>query len=505
VTQVDQHSQSPDGSDEEGGGLDLEKIRGYVRFVRGSLWRRKLLFASVLILGIGGTYLAYWMMPRSYHCEVQLLAHNQPGIGDLTGRPGDQGSPTQAAAEMVLRRDNLVALVEKADLLTEWSRSRSRIGQLKDWLRAKLGRFTSDEDKIEQMVGTLELSLSVNTKITGMGEGMVNIAVDWPDPKMAYRLVTAAQQGFVEARHLADISNISEALSILIARANAIGREIESTASAIDERRMEQLGKKHPHAEPGERTERRTHLTPTPDSLSASSDKEGLLQVQSMWEAKKSAVKDLEDMRRRRIAELQTKLAEQRAVYADSHPAIVETLQTIETMKQESPELTQLRKEESALHSQYLSLAASSKAASGDTTTPDEPATQKLRPNKAAREVAEPSVADDREMSFAKAQLRVRTDTYDGLLIRIENAHMEMETTRAAFKYRFVVVKPAQVPHQPDKPKAPKVLGGGFAASLVLAMLLAIAADLRTGRVYAAWQLERALRLPVLAEIRRSR
>ena len=80
---------------------------------------------------------------------------------------------------------------------------------------------------------------------------------------------------------------------------------------------------------------------------------------------------------------------------------------------------------------------------------------------------------------------------------------MELESTRAAFKYRFVVVKPAQVPRDPQKPKAAVIMGGGVAAALLLALLLAVGTDLRSGRVYAAWQLERALRLPVLAEIRR--
>jgi hypothetical protein len=80
---------------------------------------------------------------------------------------------------------------------------------------------------------------------------------------------------------------------------------------------------------------------------------------------------------------------------------------------------------------------------------------------------------------------------------------MELETARAAFKYRYVVVRPASIPRIPDKPKPAKILGGGAAAALVLALLAAIGADLRSGRVYESWQLEQALRVPVLAEIRR--
>ena len=59
----------------------------------------------------------------------------------------------------------------------------------------------------------------VETKSDYAGEGTVNITLDWADPKMGYRLVNAAQQSFIEARHLSEISAISEAVSILLGRA----------------------------------------------------------------------------------------------------------------------------------------------------------------------------------------------------------------------------------------------------------------------------------------------
>ena len=41
-----------------------------------------------------------------------------------------------------------------------------------------------------------------------------------------------------------------------------------------------------------------------------------------MLEAKRRAINELEEFRRRRLAELQAELAQQRAVYADAHPAV---------------------------------------------------------------------------------------------------------------------------------------------------------------------------------------
>jgi uncharacterized protein involved in exopolysaccharide biosynthesis len=216
-----------------------------------------------------------------------------------------------------------------------------------------------------------------------------------------------------------------------------------------------------------------------------------------LWEAKKAAIKDLEEMRRRRVSELQTKLTELRATYAESHPAIVDATQMLEALSQESPQLAQLKKEEAALHNQYLGRTSRSPEA-----TMGESLSRPLRAT-SVRATAEPATGDDRETEFAKAQLRVAAEAYDKLLERIEGMHMELEAARAALKYRYVVVKPAQRPREPIKPKPAKILGGGAAAAVFLSILVAVIADLRSGKVYERWQLERALRLPVLAEIRR--
>jgi uncharacterized protein involved in exopolysaccharide biosynthesis len=500
VDQYSQSSGSPQGSsqdDEEGGGLDLEQIKGYVNFVFGSIGRRKILFLTTLIGGICLAYTVYWLMPRTYHVEIQLLAQKNSAIIELAGS-GDQGSPVRAAAETVLRRDNLIALVQKADMIADWDHSRSHAAEIKDWIRAKLGRFTSDQDKMDMIIGTLEDKLTVAVKSDNSGEGTVTIAVDWSDARMAYRLVTAAHQSFLEARHLAETTAISEALSILIARANSLGREIESTAKAIqDQRQQLAAGKRHRVAIDPDRRPTRPALADTAASAAAAGDKEAAIAIQAQWEQKRAAVRDLEDMRRKRIAELQTHLDELRATYADSHPAIVDAQQTIETLSQDSPQLAQLKKDEATLHSQYLSLTARAPESAGEAL-----ASHLLRGTSSIRETAEPDAADDPATEFAKAQLRVRAATYDSLLGRIEGAHMQMETARAAFKYRYTVLRPASMPRMPEKPKSKTIVGGGSAAALLLAILAAVGMDLRSGRVFAAWQLERALRLPVLAELR---
>jgi uncharacterized protein involved in exopolysaccharide biosynthesis len=486
--------------DEEEEGLDWEKISGYGRFVSGAIRRRWWLSGGTLMTVLGLTYLVYWAMPRSYHIETQLLAQKN-NMGIVAGRGQDGVSPTRAAAETVLRRDNLVALLEKSELLKYWEDGISNASRMRNWLNRKLHRPPmSESDKIDMLVGTLESNLTVETKSDWGGEGTVNIALEWSDPKMGVRLVNAAQQSFIEARHLTEISAISEAISILLGRAASMRDEIDATVRKIESKTKEK-GERRRQAVAGLGERERRPATPSNAAATAAitvpSERESNQQLLALWESKKAAIKDLEEMRRRRIAELQTRLAELRATYAESHPTIVDTTQTIETLSQESPQLAQLKKEEAALHNQYLGRAA--KVPEG---TMGEPLSRPI-PRGSVRANTEPATGDDRETEFAKAQLRITAEGYDHLLERIEGAHMELEAARAAFKYRYIVVKPAQRPREPTKPKPAKVLGGGTAAALLLSILVAVGADLRSGKVYERWQLERALRLPVLAEIRR--
>jgi uncharacterized protein involved in exopolysaccharide biosynthesis len=222
---------SQDQEEEES--FDWEKISGYIRFVLGALRRHAFLALGMAIMGISATYGVYWLMPRSYRVETQLLAQKTV-IGALAGRGLDNASPTRAAQETVLRRDNLLMLIQKSEVAKNWDASRSNAARVKDWIKLKLGRKPSDDDKTDMILGTLETRLAVEIKSDWQGEGTVTIGLDWPDPKMGYRLVTAAQQSFIEARHLTEVSAISEAMSILLGRAASLRDEIDSNVAKIE-------------------------------------------------------------------------------------------------------------------------------------------------------------------------------------------------------------------------------------------------------------------------------
>ena len=90
---------------------------------------------------------------------------------------------------------------------------------------------------------------------------------------------------------------------------------------------------------------------------------------------------------------------------------------------------------------------------------------------------------------------------YQQIVERVSMAQLELDAVRAAFKYRYNVIWPPQMPREPVSPNPVKVFGAGILAALFLAAGAAAFPDFRAGVIVERWQVERSLGLPVLAEI----
>ena len=115
----------------------------------------------------------------------------------------------------VQRYDNLVALIQQTELIKNWPLHRAPALRLKDAIFARLFKPPTQEEQIENFVYYLQSRLWVAT-----GEGTVTIGIEFPDAQLAYSLVDTALQNFLEARHAADVSSITEANVIRILNAS---------------------------------------------------------------------------------------------------------------------------------------------------------------------------------------------------------------------------------------------------------------------------------------------
>ncbi|MBF5042597.1 chain-length determining protein [Aggregicoccus sp. 17bor-14] len=467
--------------------FDYQILRDYVGFALRAPGRHKLLATAVFLAVLGTAVAALWAMPKTFHTEVRILAQRNQVIAALgnprRSMPGDADAPTRAASETVMRRDNLVALIRQTNLLEHWRTHRAPIQRLRDSVSQMVRGPMDEEDQLDALVGLLGKKLSVQT-----GEGTVTIAIDWQDAQMAYRLIGAAQQNFLEARHASEISTIAEAISILEGHASSVQESIENT--------MEDMQRSREARKPVAARAR------APEGSAARTAEQDLAQLKVMLAAKRRALSDLEDFRRRRLAELESQLLEQRRTYADAHPLIVSTRESIEALNTDSPQMSALRREERELREEYTRRAgrdpdalvpASSAVPTGPTVAGPEGELQRAPATLSAKDTEE----------YSQSRLRIATNKYEELLDRIDAARIELDTARAAFKYRYSVIDPAQVPKKALKPNPIVMVLGGIVGGLALALFCCIAADLRSRRLLERWQLERSLGLPVLGELRR--
>jgi len=447
-------------------------------FLRAVL-RRKLLFGAVFVAVFASAFVYYRMKPSIYRVEARMFVQRQVVVPS-TVRPHQDESPTRTAWELVHRRENLIALIQAAKLLPPGAAAGARAAPGAGAAPASpsspagaLSRIVggsgadAEEDPLETMIRIVDRRLEVVAD-----EANLRIAFEWRDPQQAYRVVDAALTNFIEARHVQEVTAIDEVISVLRARAATAKEELDAVTDRV--RRESLSGPREP--DPALAVSA-THVP-----------SEELTRLRSLLESKTRAIADVEEFRRRRLAEMQAQLAERRNMYSDAHPMVIQLRQDIEAISRPSEQVEVLRQEEAALRRDYEARAAreAPPSAGGAVAAPR---------GGALRRPPVP-VEEDERVRGARYQ-------YQSMMERVNAAQLELDAVRAAFKYRYNVVWPPQVPVDPVSPNPVKILGAGFLAALFFATLAAAAPDLRTGRIVERWQVERSLDLPILGDLYR--
>jgi uncharacterized protein involved in exopolysaccharide biosynthesis len=452
----------------------------WVGFVLRSVPRHKVLAASCFLAMVGLTVVALAVIPYRYQVQASLLAQRNPLMVSLSN-PGlnrDWDLPTRAAREVVLRRDNLVALCTQTRFVERHVRGRGPAARAFHWLLEKLGvPPPTQEELLEGVVDTLERRLSV---WANNAEGTVTITFEWSNRELAYDLVAAAVQSFIEARHVSEINAVGETVAILEGHDARIRQEIAVTTRDLEEK---------------ERT-LRARVAPrryVPPPVAPAHDEE-LARLEAQLATRRRALADLEDYRQRRLAELQSQLAQQLTIYAPQHPAVLSTRQSLEGLNQSSPQLEALRAEVSTMEGQVVLRGGS----------PDVQGQGQLQLMQSELAEARLRLADeDPRLEYERSQLRLLLRQHSNLLERIDAARVEMDTAQAAFKGRYIVTTPPQLPKRPSWPNPLAVLAGGLLGGVCFALFACATVDIRSGKVIEAWQIESELDLDVIANLRR--
>jgi uncharacterized protein involved in exopolysaccharide biosynthesis len=465
--------------------FDYALLRDWARFLVRAVLRHRVVAAACLAVVLGAAISSLWLLPRRWQVQARLLAQRNPVMWTLSNpgmpRPFDWDAPARAARETVLRRDNLVALARQTDFVNRYLARRAPAVRAWHWVREVFTGPRSQDRLLEDLVDTLQNRLWV----TVGAEGTVTITFEWSDPEIAYLMVEAAVENFLEVRHAQEVAIVGETISILEVHASRLQRQIDEGVEKLREK--EKLYKKA--------SARPTRPVPARRSRTANDDE--VARLKALLAAKRRALSDLVEFRQRKLEELQAQLLKLEAVYADQHPDVVSTNQNIESLKAPSPQINELDAEVLDLEREVVRRGGQV----GDVP--------RITPMAAMTEgellgpFGSPREDEDPRLEYERGQLRLLLRQYTGMLERIEGAQMEIDTVKAAFKYRYTIITPPLMPRKPLKPNPLVVLAAGVLGGVLFAVFAAVVIDLRSGRVVERWQLERSLGLPVLAEIRR--
>lgn len=506
--------------------FDTQLIRNVVGFVFRGIARHRVLAVLGCLAMVAFGALAGVFLPRTYHVESRLLANNNDLIRAL-GNPRSSmpvEDPTRAARELVFAHDNLVTLIKQTNLMKSWEETRPAVVKVKDRVVDFFAGEQTEEERVDAMVGLLEKKLQVTTD-----QQTVTISIDWHDAQMAYLLVETAQQNFLETRHVTEMTAISEALSILEMHGGQLQKMVDDALHELE--RVRETRRKGGLAAPalvasdtggatlapvgvateqpriekvvdrGDRVDRADR-----DGISAATEQE-LGQLKFLLNSKKRALADLEDFRSRRVAELNAQLAEQKVQYADQHPIVMDMKQRIAALKLDSPQMSQVKADIDSLEHEYRRKGGKDPDA---LVEPSRPRTIRRTisaaqlPQLTQTALTNSELADDPLVEFSRNNLRVAAAKYEELLMRIDSARIEQDTTRAAFKYRYSVVRPASVPKKPLKPPPAVIVGVTAVLAVLCAIVIGALRDWWSGRLVESWQVERELAIPVLAQVRLS-
>jgi capsular polysaccharide biosynthesis protein len=422
---------------------------------------------------------------------VKILAQRNlvlPALGNPNRTvPREADNPTKNVADAILQHDNLVGLIKQVDLIDRWEGTRPLIMRLKDRASRRLGSPQTEEDRLRSIEGVLEKRLVVTNDDT-----TITITSEWSDPRMAYDIASAVEKNFIDARYDAEISVINDAIDILQQHAN-------EEHDRFDEARndFESVEVKTPKAQKPSTPGATTPHTATRPAVPSGSGVDPQL-LRSLEETR-AGIQQLEAGRSGRIAELNRQLSDALVTYRPEHPTVVAIKQKLAEAQQEPADLARLRNEERTLIDKVAvntpPLAAA--IARATTATPAAATLAALTSSSSSLIVEEDPV-----VTVARMKLQQSAQKYADLETRIDGAKIELDIAKTAHKYRFNIVRPAEVSRRPSKPNPVGLTLALLLFALAASFGSAVVRERRRGLLLERWQVEHTLGLPILGEIR---
>ncbi len=485
--------------DDGGGGINLDVLRSYLAFAGRALKAHKPLLIGLLAVGLALTIAVAKYLPRTYSCTTVLMTVSNAVLDSDRGP-----NPLTGAQGLIMRHENLEALIKDTDLKKKYWQRRPDLLSVKDNLiKAAFGEM-DDKTLTAVLVGTLESRISIDVEDR---KDTLTISVEWSDPATCAELAEATKERFLKIRHKAEISAFQEKMGILDTHASKMREEIDMLAAQIkadlqgkQQARAAELGKASAAAGAGKPAPVVMPRVAAPTKPVAD---EQLPELRERLTALRARLGGVENDRQARMRDEQSKLAELKLRFTPNHPQVMTQEERLGMASQVSSELALMRSEASDLESQIRQReammrtgsaagtpGAAARAAAGDS------------PTSAALPYDILTLLDEKDADPAmSAQISGAVVRYGSLRDDVRGAKLALDTAQAAFNHRYQVVIPVEAPNRPTKPKVPMVVGIGLFLTLLVGLLVPVLLELRRDVLVERWQVDH-FQLPVLAELR---
>lgn len=472
------------GDDDDGPQIAIrERVSESARSARR---RKGLSFVVVMICG-ALTVLAAIFAPRTYEVESRVLVQRTAVMGGQQQQqyvsPEEMRNQAKEYEEQVMAHDNIIAIVKQKNLVARWEEMRQPHRRLIDKVNHKLGKPPpSDDEKFEALVAMIQSRMKVWVDAT-----TVTVKLDWSHPETARDIVDAAVKNFLDARYQSEVGVIPARLAIQQTFVTQAHKDLENAAlTLVQMQKAKDPDKKVnlfiPTLPQGVKNE------PPPDADPA---------LKAKLENVRGQIATLQDAKIRRVAELNQQLIEKRQTLAEGHPDIVALKQTIAATEQDPPQLAALRAQEK----QILDEIAAKQREQVAARAAEKPAPRAVAPSPAPAPAPAPPTPATAPKNVQDAQVQFDTVSakYQELVKTLQALQLEMQTAEAAYKNRYRVTQPAEVPAGPKRPVAVIAIAIGILATIFAVLLVAALADRFSGIFFEPRDVRDRLGLPVFA------
>lgn len=467
--------------DDEDDGPNIAVKERVAEAARSAKRRKGLSFVVVMICG-ALTVLGAIFAPRNYEVEARVLVQRTQAITGaqqqmLTAE--EMRNTAKEYEEQVMAHDNIIAIVRQKNLVQRWDDMRQPHRRLIDKINRKLGKAPpTDDEKYDALVTNVKSRLKVWVDAT-----TVTVKLEWSEPEAARDIVDAAVKNFLEARFQSEVGVIPERVKILEAGVQQAHKDLEVAAAELV--RQQKL------ANPKERVN-----IVIPNLPQGVTDRRAEEAADPALKARLDAVRQqiavLQEAKLRREAELNQELIQKRQTLAEQHPEMIALKQTLEATRADSPQLAKLRAEERELMNE---ISAKQRAAAND----PKPAPRVVVPTPAPAAVEAPVAGATKSMQDAQVQFDAVTRKYSELVTQLDGARSGLQLEEAAFKNRYKVVHPAELPAGPKRPVGLIAIAIGVLSTIAAVLAVAALADRFSGIFFEPRDVRDRLGLPVFA------